>query len=424
MRYRFGDLELDDERVRLSRQGRIVEVEPKPLALLVELLRRHPQVVPTEDLLARVWPDAVVTRASVARAVRALRRALGEEAGSDSVIRSVRGRGYGIAVEVARDRPTAFEPLLQAAEAVSPLVGRDAALALLGRSLRAAASGRGQLATIVGEPGIGKSTLAEALREPAEAAGFAVGFGRATDETGAPSLRPFFEILEALHREVGAERFDEAAQADAAVLSRIAPRLFGAAGHDLSVDAVVEERGGRRVVDAIDAFLQRLSEQKPLLVVVDDLQWADATSCRLFGQLARAVGSQSLLLLGCHRSTEPEGSAPGSPFDALLEQLGGLRDVQAPIELVGARRRRDRRDRRERVRRGAGRRGAGSAAGAHGRQPLLRDRAGACRRHRVGRGGGRHERTGSGTHPDRRAVPGRGAFGARPRGAARGGAPG
>src|SRR5262245_29658249 len=109
MLYRFGPYELDEEGLTLRRgvdtdgAAEPIALEPKPFAVLLHLLRRHPVLVENQELLDTVWNDVVVTRSSLARAVRALRRAFGEEADGDSVIRTARGRGYGIAVPVARE---------------------------------------------------------------------------------------------------------------------------------------------------------------------------------------------------------------------------------------------------------------------------------------------------------------------------------
>jgi class 3 adenylate cyclase len=111
LRYRFGEYEVDAGRFVLLRAGSPVPIEPRPLALLIHLLERHPSVVSRDELLARLWPDAVVLEGSLSRAVREIRRALRESADRDGVIRTVRGRGYAIGVGIERagdaaDRPT------------------------------------------------------------------------------------------------------------------------------------------------------------------------------------------------------------------------------------------------------------------------------------------------------------------------------
>jgi class 3 adenylate cyclase/tetratricopeptide (TPR) repeat protein len=102
VRYRFGEFELDAGRFVLLRRGQPVRIEPKPLELLALLLERHPDTVSKDDLLDALWPDTAVTEGSLTRAVGEVRRALRERAESSGVIRTVRGRGYGIGVDVER----------------------------------------------------------------------------------------------------------------------------------------------------------------------------------------------------------------------------------------------------------------------------------------------------------------------------------
>ena len=76
MIYRFGRFELDEEQGELRRDGDAVRVQPKPLELLRTLISERARVVPAEELLDRLWPDATVTSASLARAVSHARRAI------------------------------------------------------------------------------------------------------------------------------------------------------------------------------------------------------------------------------------------------------------------------------------------------------------------------------------------------------------
>jgi len=75
--YRFGEFEVDEARFALTRDGRPRTIQPKPLQLLLHLLRRHPDTVTKDELLDALWPDEAVTEFSLTRAVRAARRALG-----------------------------------------------------------------------------------------------------------------------------------------------------------------------------------------------------------------------------------------------------------------------------------------------------------------------------------------------------------
>ena len=114
MRYRFRDFELDEALYELRREGRAIDLQPKALNLLLYLLQNRERTPTKDELLDALWPGVSVGEASLTRAVRAVRRALHEHAEDGGILRTVRGRGYGIGVpvEVVLD---------EAAAAVSPV---------------------------------------------------------------------------------------------------------------------------------------------------------------------------------------------------------------------------------------------------------------------------------------------------------------
>jgi DNA-binding winged helix-turn-helix (wHTH) protein len=101
---RFGGFEFDGEGRRLRRQDEDVRLEPKAFGLLGILLSRRPAVVPKHELHARLWPDTLVSDATLSALVSSLRRALGDEA-HDGLIRTVHGFGYAFVGEASDDSP-------------------------------------------------------------------------------------------------------------------------------------------------------------------------------------------------------------------------------------------------------------------------------------------------------------------------------
>ena len=120
MIYRFGAFELDEAKGELRRDGRAVAIQPKPLALLALLLRERERVVGSDEILATLWPDTVVTPGSLNRAVSHARRAIGDTH-RGRFIRSVSRRGYRFSGDVVVVGPAAPA----AAPAGSPFVGRE-----------------------------------------------------------------------------------------------------------------------------------------------------------------------------------------------------------------------------------------------------------------------------------------------------------
>lgn len=100
MVYRFRDCEIDEARRVLRRGGRERPLQPKVMDLLLFLLRHRARMVPKELLFRELWPDAIVTEASLTRLVKEARRAVGDDGRRQRVIRTAHRRGYRFVCEV------------------------------------------------------------------------------------------------------------------------------------------------------------------------------------------------------------------------------------------------------------------------------------------------------------------------------------
>ena len=92
--YAFGEFEFDESLLELRRDGTRIPLEPKPLRLLLYLLRNRERVVPRDELFDHVWPAVIVGESAVSTALREVRRALGDEGRTPHLIETLRGRGY------------------------------------------------------------------------------------------------------------------------------------------------------------------------------------------------------------------------------------------------------------------------------------------------------------------------------------------
>ncbi|MEV8514867.1 AAA family ATPase [Dactylosporangium sp. NPDC051484] len=192
-----------------------------------------------------------------------------------------------------------------------PLVDRDAELAALLELLGPVRAGRTELALLVGEPGIGKSRLVAELARRAADDGFAVLVGRCSEDEGAPPFWPWASALRDLSGVLGDGVLRELAGADA---DRLAGLLPAGAGRDWAA-AVPAAAGGSsadaerfRICDAFARLLAAAAERRPLLVVLDDLHWADLSSLRLLHHLADHLTGAPVLLVATRRAhPEPVG---------------------------------------------------------------------------------------------------------------------
>jgi DNA-binding winged helix-turn-helix (wHTH) protein len=311
--FRFGAFELDEARGELRRDGRALAIQPKPLALLALLLRERERVVPADEILKALWPDAIVTPGSLTRAVSHARRAIGD-AHRGRLIRSVSRRGYRFAGEVVAIEPGGATGAGPAPSDPRPFVGREAALAQLREVWAGALTRReGGLVLISGPPGIGKTRLSEWALAEFEAAGALALIGRAHEGEGVPAFWPFAQVLRRLLDQSGAaEPLTEIARhaPDLAVLLGL-PATEGAA-------ARAPEQSRFLLFDAVHRALLREARRRPLLIVLEDLQWAGSESLRLLEHLAHERLDAPLLLIATAREEPRE---LGHPVDRTLALL-------------------------------------------------------------------------------------------------------
>jgi tetratricopeptide (TPR) repeat protein len=160
---------------------------------------------------------------------------------------------------------------------VNQLFGRGHELRDLEELLSQAGQGRGGLAMLVGEPGIGKTRLADAAAEAATGMGFRVAWGRAWESGGAP---PYFPWIQAL-----------------AVLGLPVP--------DASLVTAVEAEAARfQVFSAVAGELRAASAKAPTLLVLDDLHVADLSSLRMLQFVARELRAHKLAIVGTRRDVD------------------------------------------------------------------------------------------------------------------------
>ena len=180
-------------------------------------------------------------------------------------------------------------------------VGRDGELDRLGQLWKEATAGELRLALLAGEPGVGKTRLAAELARTVHDSGATVLAGRCDEDLGVP-YQPFVEALRHFvdHAPVLADRLGRYG----GELARLVPELGGrVAGLPAPLQSDPETER-YRLFDAVAAWLATASAHEPVLLVLDDLQWAAKPTLLLLRHVVRAAGGGRVLVVGTYRDTE------------------------------------------------------------------------------------------------------------------------
>jgi DNA-binding winged helix-turn-helix (wHTH) protein len=286
--FEFDDFVLDESAYELRRGGEVLKVDHKVFGMLAYLLRRPGHLVTKEELVKGVWEGRALSDTVLSGTASRLRKALGSD--REDLVASVYGRGYRF-VGTVRERAS---PTVRPAGEI-PFVGREAALARVQRCLEQAIAGRGKIVAIAGEPGIGKTQLAELSADKASELGMASAWGYCRELETAP---PFWPIVQLLRGFLRTPRASAAARAavDGALTALTPEKSPVGWGADAS---------SYRLLDTVARALQKMTDEGPLLLVLDDLQWADAASLRLLAYVAPEIARMPLAILATVRNTEP-----------------------------------------------------------------------------------------------------------------------
>ncbi|MDQ4142984.1 MAG: AAA family ATPase [Actinomycetota bacterium] len=323
MVYAFEDFELDRELYELRRNGERISLEPQVFEVIVYLLRHRDRVVSKQELFENVWKTRFVTESALTSRIKAARRALDDGGREQRLIGTIHGRGYRFLGKVQeRDSGSPSDRRTSVTERTSAagLVGRERELRRLHELLADAVSGYRRTVVITGEAGIGKTTTIQAfLDEARKDHDVLVAGGQCLEHQGPTEpYMPIFDALDRLcrsYRELNLVKMlvrcgpnwlmEMPWLADDDELARLAHRTLGS----------TRSRMLREVVETFVA----ISEVRPLILVLEDLQWSDPSTLDALNALARSPVSARLLIVCSCRSSEL--GDPTRPAAALLQGL-------------------------------------------------------------------------------------------------------
>jgi hypothetical protein len=317
---------------------------------LLAYLAAHPGPHSRGHLAARFWPDVLddSARASLRAALTELRQALGPHAASlvatrdtvaledvwvdirdelptatlltdlddDWVLELRSAHEHRVATEAAASLVAGIDPpAALAREAGRPFVGRADELGRLGATWDSVrAHGSRAVLLVAGEPGVGKTRLALRFARAALDDGAAVLLGGCSEDPLAP-YEPFAEVL----RQIGVEPARALAGGAAGEVGRVLGDARGVPADDA---------GARhRLFTAVDDVLGAVAERRPLVLILDDLQWADRPTLLLLGFVLRSSRRAPLLVLGTYRDTEIGRRTPLATALAELRRDGGAERI-------------------------------------------------------------------------------------------------
>jgi DNA-binding winged helix-turn-helix (wHTH) protein/tetratricopeptide (TPR) repeat protein len=332
----FEPFRVDIADERLWRGEDAIHLTNKAFAVLRYLAEHPGQLVTRDAVLDAVWADTVVSESALSVCIRELRQALGDDARAPAFIETVRGRGYRFVAPVTIiDRPPAApqahvlarptpgwaprraQPL---ARVSVPLVGREAELAQLHQWFATALAGERRVGFITGEAGIGKTTLVDAfVAQVGGEEALWIGHGQCVDQYGVGEA--YLPVLEALgrlcRRPEGEPLLAHLRQHAPSWLVQM-PALLNEAERAALERA---ERGTTqaRMLRELAEAVEMLTAERPLVLVLEDLHWSDASTLAWLEYVARRREAARLLVLGTYRPAEAIVAA--QPLRSLTHEL-------------------------------------------------------------------------------------------------------
>jgi DNA-binding winged helix-turn-helix (wHTH) protein/predicted ATPase len=303
----FEPFRLDVLDERLWRGDEAVALGRKAFAVLQRLVRDHGRLVTKDDLLASAWPDTAVSDAVLTTAMRELRQALGDEARTPRYIQTVHGRGYRFMPLVEQTGAVAEAPFDGGRGSVSErpppgppagLVGRESAWARLQEWLATSDAGSRRVGFVTGEAGIGKTALVDAFVGGLGARA-TVARGQCIEHYGeGEAYLPLLEALGRLGREPDTPL--------PALLRRYAPSWLA---HLPSMQRSDEDAAGAGVAPArmlreLAETLEVFTDDRLLILVLEDLHWSDAATLDWLASMARRRDRARLLVLATCRPVD------------------------------------------------------------------------------------------------------------------------
>ncbi len=291
---RFGGFALDTSNQCVWQNGAQLALPPKPFAVLRYLVENPGRLVTHDELLDALWPETYVQPQVLRTYVLELRKLLGDDARQPRFIQSLPKRGYCFVAPVA-DGVNAVE----AEKDIPKIVGRAEELASLNALLQLAQDGRRQIVFLCGDAGIGKTALVDSFCRSLDPS-TRVTIARGQCVQGVAHREEYYPVMEALAALCSSPDCDQVCTS----LMRLAPAWLAALGRQEASASAPRGPG------ELCAALEEIAVQRPLILIFDDLHWADESTLGLISALARRRAPARLLVLAIVNSEHPAMEHP------------------------------------------------------------------------------------------------------------------
>jgi DNA-binding winged helix-turn-helix (wHTH) protein len=328
----FDSFRLDTSNECLWNRGVQIALPPKPFAILRYLVENPGRLITHDELLDALWPETYVQPQVLRTYMLELRKVLGDDAGSPRFIQTVPKRGYSFVaavVEGAEARSTVSLrtsiPNAIPAPASPAIVDRDAEMCRLRALFELAAAGQRQVVFIAGGTGIGKTALLDAFLLDAESLAPAIiGRGQCVEAIG--RKEEYYAVMEALSQLCASPDGERACR----ILARMAPLWLPTGSDVANGSAPATHAGTERLPGELCAALEELAIEKPLLLVFEDVHWADESTLGLISALARRRTPSRLMVLATSRPQEGSADQPLKRLkqDLVMRRLGVELELQ------------------------------------------------------------------------------------------------
>jgi DNA-binding winged helix-turn-helix (wHTH) protein len=301
---RFKSFRLDTANQCLWCGEARADLTPKAFDVLRYLVEHAGQLVTSDELLEAIWPGTYINPEGLRKYIQEIRKVLGDRPDEPVFIETMPKRGYQFVAAVAEEGTAGLPDL--PSESAKRIVGREPALADLERCLDKAVRGERQIVFVTGEPGIGKTTLVDEFQRRAAGNLRSLRVARGQCVEGYGGKEAYYPMLEALGQlchGAGRDSIIDTLATQAPTWLVQFPALVKPEHRERlqrEILGATRERMLREINEALEAF----TSEKPVMFVLEDLQWVDDSTVDLISALARRRTPANLMLVGTYRPVD------------------------------------------------------------------------------------------------------------------------